>query len=190
VDPPSIDDAVLEGVRSARPDALEAVYRTYVGPLIGWVRSQGEDHATAEEVVEETFFDLVRGCRRIDGDGPALRAWLYQATRRNLIDHHRSRGRDRSTPTATLPEAASDTPSVEDQVAALSLDPAIVAALDRLTPLQREAVTLHYLADLSIAEVARVTGRSSVAVRQLLHTGRRTLARRLDHRPTRVEVRA
>jgi RNA polymerase sigma-70 factor, ECF subfamily len=40
-------------------------------------------------------------------------------------------------------------------------------------------VALHYLEDLSVAEVARVLGRAEGTVKAQLHTGRETLARRL-----------
>jgi RNA polymerase sigma-70 factor, ECF subfamily len=48
-----------------------------------------------------------------------------------------------------------------------------VAALPRR---QREAVALHYFADLSIAGVARVTSSTEGAVKVLLHRARRSLA--------------
>lgn len=188
--PQPLDEQALEGVRSGRPDALEAVYRTYASPLLGWVRSQGTDVGEAEEVVEETFLELVRDCRSITGDGRALRAWLYQATRRNLIDHHRAQQRDRSVPSPTLPDHPTAERLPEEVVADRTLDGPVEDALRALSPSQREAVTLRYLSDLSVAEIATVTGRSRVAVRQLLHTGRRSMAHHLERRPvTGEEVR-
>lgn len=181
--PAPLDEQVVEGVRSARPDALEAVYLTYAGPLLGWVCSQGTDRTAAEEVVEETFLELVRDCRSISGDARSLRAWLYQATRRNLIDHHRARARDRSIPSSEIPDHPTTDRPTEEQVTDTALEGPVEDALQALSHSQREVVTLRYLSDLSVPEIAAVTGRSSVAVRQLLHTGRRSMARRLD-RPT------
>ncbi len=185
VTPTSVDDDVIEGVRSARPDALEAAYRAYAGPLLGWVRSQGTEGCAAEEVVEETFLELVRDCRSITGGSTSLRAWLYQVTRRNLTDHHRARQRDRSIPSEALPDHPSPDPSTADVVN--RLDGPVEAALQALSPGQREVVALRYLADLTMAEIATVTGRSPVGGRQLLHTGRRAMAARL--RRTTMEVR-
>ena len=54
-----------------------------------------------------------------------------------------------------------------------------VAALSRR---QREAVALHYFADLSLAEVAHVVGTSEGAVKGLLHRARRSLADALGDR--------
>lgn len=176
---PALDDDVIEGVRSARPDALDAVYRAYAPVLLGWVRSQGVDVSTAEDVVEETFVELVRGCRSITGDDRSLRAWLFTATRRNLLDHRRTRQRDRSTVVGEVPEVASTVPSPDDAVAGRVEHGPLADALADLTAAQREVVALRYLCDLSTAEVAAVTGRSGMAVRQLLVTARRSLAGRL-----------
>lgn len=176
---PSLDDDVLEGVRSARPDALGVVYRTYAPALLGWVRSQGVDPPTAEDVVEETFVELVRDCRSITGDGRSLRAWLFTATRRNLLDHHRARHRDRSVGVDRLPEVVSTAPSPDDAVAGRVGHGPLGDALARLSPAQREVIALRYLCDLPTADVAAITGRSGVAVRQLLATARRSMAGRL-----------
>lgn len=176
---PALDDDLIEGVRSARSDALEVVYRTYAPALLGWVRSQGVDASTAEDVVEETFVELVRDCRSLSGDGRALRAWLFRATRHNLLDQRRRAGRDRSVTTGQLPEVAHPAPGPDEAVTGRYEHGPVAAALALLTPAQREVLTLRYLSDLPVSEVAGVTGRSSVAVRQLLVTARRAMADRM-----------
>ena len=52
---------------------------------------------------------------------------------------------------------------------------ALVAALARLPRRQREAVSLRYLADLSIDDVARTLGVSAGTVKQSVHRALRTL---------------
>ncbi len=44
---------------------------------------------------------------------------------------------------------------------------------------QAQVVTLHYLEDLSVADVAEVLDMAPGTVKKHLHDGRRTLARRL-----------
>jgi len=48
-------------------------------------------------------------------------------------------------------------------------DPELVAALLALTPDQREVVTLRFVADLSLEDVAAMTGRSVGATKALQH---------------------
>ena len=72
---------------------------------------------------------------------------------------------------AEVPETA--TPSPDDDSHAL------FAALRHLSPNQRAAVYLRYQADLPVAEVGRLIGTSSAAVRVHLMRGRRKLAKLL-----------
>ena len=48
--------------------------------------------------------------------------------------------------------------------------------MTQLTPDQREVVTLRFVADLAIEEVARITGRPVGAVKSLQHRALRALA--------------
>ncbi len=58
--------------------------------------------------------------------------------------------------------------------------PDLLRALRRVSPAQRAAVYLHYQADLSVKEVARLTGMSSASVRVHLSRGRKRLAELLQ----------
>ena len=57
---------------------------------------------------------------------------------------------------------------------------AIDTALARLAPNQRRAVILHYLADMSVAEIAAQDGVAEGTVKSWLHRGRQALSVLLD----------
>ena len=56
----------------------------------------------------------------------------------------------------------------------------LTAALRRLSPDQRVAVFLHYFADLSVAEVAVLSGSPVATVKVRLHRARRSLRQSLS----------
>ena len=56
------------------------------------------------------------------------------------------------------------------------LEPALLSAIDRLTPEQREVVLLRFVADLPIEAVARITRRTTGAVKSLQHRALAQLA--------------
>ncbi len=60
---------------------------------------------------------------------------------------------------------------------------AILTALAQLSPVLREAIALHYLADLSIEQIALETGRPIGTVKAHLHRGRGQLAELLRSTP-------
>ena len=58
---------------------------------------------------------------------------------------------------------------------------ALVAALRQLSPKQRRTVTLHYVCDLSVEQIAAETGLSTGTVKTHLVRGRAALTRHLDN---------
>lgn len=56
---------------------------------------------------------------------------------------------------------------------------AVVAALRTLGPDMRETLAMHYLADLSVDEIARQTGTPAGTIKARLHRGRAQLAKLL-----------
>ena len=116
----------------------------------------------ADDVVQET---LVRAWRRRSTYSPqrgSERAWLLEI----LFDQSRRR-RIRARPDLL----ASVTDQFADHDSRLDVERAVAA----LPPRQREAITLHYLADLSVADVAVVLGISASAVKTHLVAARAAL---------------
>jgi RNA polymerase sigma-70 factor (ECF subfamily) len=89
----------------------------------------------------------------------AVSSWR-RATRRR-------RAHDQARPTLTVPVPGPDTVALLD-------------ALRQLPATQRRAIVLHYLADLTVADIAAETGSSESAVKARLARGRAALAELLD----------
>jgi RNA polymerase sigma-70 factor (ECF subfamily) len=146
------------------------VYRDLAPSVLGYLRSQGA--SDPEDLLGETFLQVVRDVRRFRGDEAALRRWVFTIAHHRLIDaRRRSRRRPAlaESPVPELPAAATPEP----------FDPQLVEALAALTAEQRDVVTLRFVADLPIEAVAAVTGRSPGAVKALQHRALDALARQL-----------
>ena len=171
-------DDLVEGVRRGDRDAIAAVYLE-VGPVLrGFLRRRVPHGEVADDLVEQTFIELIEGADRIRGDGSALRAWLFRAARNNLYDW--AKRADRRSDHELTPGRADALPDGAADPAELALgsmvDPDLLAAFGRLTADQREVLELRLLAELSLAEVAEITGRSVGAVKLLQHRAVRRLA--------------
>ncbi len=125
------------------------------------------DAAEAEDLVQEAFVRAAAAGRRFTKlDNPE--AWL----RTVAVNIHRSRWRKRRNFSRIRDRVAArptDLPALEDR-----LD--VIEALRGLPAGQREAVALHYLADLDVAEVARTLRISEGTVKSRLSRGREALA--------------
>ena len=171
-------DELVDAVRAGDRDAIAAVYLEVAPGLRGFLRRRVGHGEVADDLVEQTFVELIEGCGRIRGDGRSLRAWLYRAARNNLHDW-RKRAERRSDHELTAERVASvvdSDPDPAEHAIGGALDAQVVAALAELTAEQREVVELRLVAELSTAQVAEITGRTVGAVKALQHRAVRRLA--------------
>lgn len=151
------------GTGSDDPVSVEGVFRA-LGPAVhGYLRSNTSE---SEDVLSEVFLRVARGLGRFRGGDDELRRWVFTIAHHCLMDEHRRRSRQRVAPGAITVVPPPDDP----------IDPSLLRAMRRLTPDQREVVTLRFVADLSLEEVARVTGREVGAVKSLQHRALSNLA--------------
>jgi RNA polymerase sigma-70 factor, ECF subfamily len=186
-------EQVAAGVRAGDPDAVGAVYSVLAGRLLSYLMARVGDRATAEDLLEATFVELLqRGCT-IRGGSAAIKAWLFRAAHFNALDHLRAckrRAEELQDDTESL-EVVDPAIGPEDSAIADDISRQVRAAMEQLSDDQRQVLFLRYMAGLSAPEVAEVLGKTDGAVRSLQHRGERALGRVLEHEvvPARVRPR-
>ena len=154
----------------ADTEGFEEFYTATVERLLGQLFPVTGNLHEAEEVVQEAFARAsTRWARLRDYDVPE--AWVRRVAMNLAADRHRRHRRQvaalhRAGPPPSIPPVS---------VEALAL----VHALGTLPIQHRQAIVLHYLADLSVEEVAATLGTRAGTVKSWLARGRRTLAARL-----------
>ena len=127
----------------------------------------------ADGAVQEAWLRL---CRSDTDDIQNLSGWLTTVTSHVCLDILRSRKsrREESLETSTpKPEHRPPANPEAEAMLADSVGYATLVVLDRLKPAERIAFVLHDLFDVSFDEIARITGRSAEAARQLASRARR-----------------
>lgn len=129
--------------------------------------------AVSEDVTQETFVAAVGEIRK----GAAIqdpRGWIFGLARHKLLDHFRAETREeRRLAVAWQAPAPESEWQASDELAREHA----LAALKSMPPAQRVAVTLRYLEEMSVPEIADVIGRSVHATESLLARGRETFRR-------------
>jgi RNA polymerase sigma-70 factor (ECF subfamily) len=143
------------------------VYRELAPAVLGYLRAQRV--TDPEDVLGEVFLQVARDVHRVRGDEGAVRRWVFSVARHRVIDDARRRGRRPRVADQGMP----DLPTGADLE---PFDTVLVAALQRLTPDQREVIVLRFVADLSLETVARITHRRVGAVKALQHRALAELA--------------
>jgi RNA polymerase sigma-70 factor (ECF subfamily) len=180
------DDAlVLRRVANGDARALEALYQRHAAALFGYLLALNRERTVAEEVLQDTFLAAWHAAGSFRG-GASVRTWLFAIARRQARDRRR-----RYQPVVVDDEEylATADPSPGPEQAALDRAELqdLVAGINALGPLHREALALVFVHELSYAEAAQVlevpigTVRSRLsAARRLLHM-RRNAGRESAH---------
>ncbi|WP_328809039.1 RNA polymerase sigma factor [Nonomuraea montanisoli] len=152
---------------------FERLYLAHYPAIAAYVTRRTESTDDIADVIAETF---TTAWRRLDDvpQGDEARLWLYAVARRVLANHFRAEER-RSALAARLREEL----ATWSRPAADRDGDATYQAFRRLSPDDRELLTLVGWEGLSSAEIAKVLGCSRGAARLRLHRARKRLAKEL-----------
>jgi RNA polymerase sigma-70 factor (ECF subfamily) len=160
---------------------MEVLYRDLAPSVLGYLKGQAV--AEAEDVASEVFVGIVRNVGSFEGDERAFRAWAFSIAHKRVIDQRRrlARRREHVTDPADLTRRLSETVvgDPDQEFEGWLAGPAARAVLS-LSPDQRAVILLRVVADLSVADVASVLGKSEGAVKALQRRALRRLGRELE----------
>ena len=134
-----------------------------------------------EDVLGDTFLNVVRSIERFDGDETAFRAWIFAIGRNTAIDRERWLARRPSSPVSheDLADLGPAGNAEAEALDGLSVDH-VRRVLDRLTAEQRDVLLLRILGGLTVNQVAAVVGRSAGAVKMLQARGLAAIRREIE----------
>jgi RNA polymerase sigma-70 factor (sigma-E family) len=142
------------------PLTLEDLYRQHRMRLVRLSVLLVDDPATAEDVVQEAFTGLHRHWSSLR-DAAAAVGYLRTA----VVNGSRSVLRRRKTAREYTPPHATTARSAESLAMLTAEHQAVVSALGKLAPRQREVLVLRYYGGLSEAEIAEAAGVSRGTVK-------------------------
>lgn len=146
-----------------------------VGPtLYGFIFARvGGDRVAAEDVMQDTFLEVVRSARTYRGEA-ALTTWMCTIARRRVARHWEAERRAAHPAPEVDGVARDELPDgdADAAFAALHDRDVIIRALGRLPAEHRHVLVLKYLDGEPVAAIASHLGRTPVAVQSLLQRAR------------------
>jgi RNA polymerase sigma-70 factor (ECF subfamily) len=169
--------------RQGQRAALEELVRTWERPLFYFVRRLIDDEDEARQVLQQSWVSVLQGLGSLR-QPRKLPAWLYSIARKTALTHLRDRYGEQAASRESEAAAPADAPDAQ-----LEFDDAeqIHYGLARLSLLHREVLTLFFLQDLSIDEIAGVLEVPVGTVKSRLHNGKRALKAVLEREASRHE---
>jgi RNA polymerase sigma factor (sigma-70 family) len=190
-----MDDAIALPRMTTEDKSRLAATVAEQGPrLRAFVRRQVADLGEVEDIVQDTFLELVSASRLVEPI-EHLAAWLARVARNRIVDRFRSRSVEARwvDPLASEDEPALDSSFVLDEWLACGgsdpeaayansvLSDELAAAIAELPADQREVFIAHELNGRSFKDLSSETGVSINTLLGRKHAAVRHLRRRLDN---------
>jgi RNA polymerase sigma-70 factor (ECF subfamily) len=161
--------------QSSDPGAFEDLIAVMERPLLYYAMSLTGSQDRALDVLQDVWLKVLRGIRKLKGPG-ALRPWLYSIAHGVAVDCiRREYARDKAEQAQLEDFVEANEPSFAEQDAAV-----LHQGLSLLGVKHREVLVLHFLQDLSIAEIAGVVGCSEGTVKSRIHYAKHAMKQILE----------
>lgn len=181
---------VLAAARRGEAWAAEVLFVDLQPRLLRFLRST--EPRAADDLAGEVWLGLARGLATFEGDLTGFRAWVFSIARRRLADHRRTAVRRATEPVdhEFFRDRGGNEPGDDDGMAVvtdrLSAQEAVDLIVATLPADQSEVLVLRIVADLDVAHVAELLGRTPNWVRVTQHRALRRLAEAMENRPAAV----
>ena len=166
--------ALVERAQGGDREALEELYLIHFDRIYSYLHLSVGNRHDAEDLTTQTFLKMLESIGRFRWQSVPFSAWLFRIAHNLAIDHFRARRRVQTED--EVPEVAGQEESSAEQQAMDSLGQAgMLALIGRLSPEQRQVLTLKFLFGFANAEVAEILGKTEGAVKSLQHRALATL---------------
>jgi len=180
----SDDLRLVESLRTGASQAYEELLARFQQPVYALALRLLNDASESADVVQEVFLKVFRNIASFRGQS-SLKTWIYRITVNEAHNARRwfFRHRRKEVELDSEPDEARNWKDVIPDGCASPFDAAfereqhvmIEAALEKLSPIFREAVVLRDIAELSYEEIAEVLGVSLGTVKSRILRGREAL---------------
>jgi RNA polymerase sigma-70 factor, ECF subfamily len=155
-------------------EAFRWLVDRYEKRLLYFIRRSVDDADRALDVLQEVWMTVFRRISALRAP-EAFRVWLYRIARDKAIDHLRGDRRHKEAVAETIDDATVDGSENSEEIEHIENAELIHRLLNKLTPAHREIVTLRFLEQMALDDIAAVVGCSIGTVKSRLHYAMRRL---------------
>ena len=155
-----------------RDEQFERLYAEHAQALFGFLSYRTGDRALAEDLLADTFERALRARRRFDPRKGSEKTWLYAIALNCLRDQARRRSAEGRALERMTSGPGLGSPAELEAIADRDL---LNQSLEALSEEEREAIALRFGADLTVPEIARLTGERLTTVEGRVYRALRKL---------------
>ncbi len=162
------EENLVRRAKQRDQEAFAQLYEGYFDKIYRYVAIRIGDRMEAEDITQQVFLNAIKAISSFRWRGIPFSAWLFRIAHNQVVDYLRRKAKRPAIP-------------LDESLVASDYDPQLIAgqkldierlhsATGKLTPAQQEVISLRFAGELSIAQVARIMGRSEGAVKALQHS--------------------
>jgi RNA polymerase sigma-70 factor, ECF subfamily len=159
---------LVELAQQGDREALEALYLLHFDRIYSYLHMSVGNRHDAEDLTTQTFLKMLESIGRFRWRSAPFSAWLFRIAHNLAMDHFRARRRWQPEEEIPPPVGAEET-SAEDQALAAMGNASLLELIARLSPEQRQVLTLKFVFRFSNGEAAAILGKTEGAVKSLQH---------------------
>ena len=171
------DELLVVRCQLGELEAFDALIARWHRPLWLYIRRMTGRDEDAQDLLQEVWLRVIRGIGRLR-DGSRFRGWLFGIARRALMDRLRRVYSAPATDDVDVAELALEIEATDSEADLALLE----ATLETLPATEREVLTLFYLRDLTLAELAQVLNVPVGTIKSRLFRARRMLRDAMQER--------
>ncbi|HVD25986.1 MAG TPA: sigma-70 family RNA polymerase sigma factor [Gaiellaceae bacterium] len=157
---------LVERAQAGDRTALEELYLLHFDRIYSYLHLSVGSRHDAEDLTTQTFVKMLEAIGRFQWRSVPFSAWLFRIAHNLAMDHFRAN--KRWQPEETVPETGEETSAEEQALASLG-QTSMLELIDRLSPEQRQVLTLKFVFRFSNGEAAAILGKTEGAVKSLQH---------------------
>ncbi len=171
------EESLVQRIKKRDQDAFAEIYERYFDRIYRYIFLRVGNTQEAEDMAQQVFLKALEGIGSFKWKNIPLSAWLFRIAHNQVVDFLRKKPKKAQVPIEPHHLRSGDDPHLiaEQRFETEQL----ISALRELTEAQREVLSLRFSSELSIAEVAKVMGKSEGAVKALQHSAIVALRRKL-----------
>ena len=172
---------LVAGSQMADTESLAALYEQFYDKIFRYLSFKIGNVIDAEDLCEEVFLRMLESISAFKWKGAPFSSWLFRIAHNLVVDYFRKKSRQKQKPLEDA-ERTIDTNSkdIDQEVDNRLSIQTVHKAMNGLTKLQREVISLRFAGELSIHETAVAIGKKENAVKALQHAGIKNLRQKLN----------
>jgi RNA polymerase sigma-70 factor, ECF subfamily len=173
------DASVVKRIADGDEAALAILYDRWSQAVYSLIAHLLKDADGAEDVVEETFWQVWQRASSYDASRGTVRTWILTIGRSRALDRVRSRKRNREDFTTDLTLVRDPRSDPAQEAEGAERRQLVYSALSELPEEQRRALELAYFRGLTQAEISEFLGEPLGTIKTRMRLGMQKLRDRL-----------